>query len=1060
MTGFPLPGGAPRWHRWATSVLTTWSMLGVAAPSAELVPLFPAASDEFRQGFVRIVNHSTVPGTVDIVAVDDAGNAQDDLALAIGPGETMHFNSDDLENGNPDKGLTGATGTADGDWRLELTSHLDIEVLAYIRTEDGFLTGMHDTVPVSADGHRVAIFNPGSNDKQVSRLRLINPGRTPATVAIQGTDDRGQPRGHVEVSLDAGTAQNIDARELEAGGDGLSGELGDGVGKWTLSVDADQPIHAMSLLATPTGHLTNLSSVPARGSRTVPLFPSASDPSNRQGFVRVINHTDLGGEIQIAAFDDSGIEHPPVTLSIDAREVAHFNSDDLEAGNADKGLSGSTGSGEGDWRLELTTDLDIEVLAYTRIKPTEDGANADVAGFLTAMHDLAPHANNRHRVAIFNPGSNANQASRLRLVNPGTEGTTVTITGIDDRGRSPGNDVRVSIPAQGAVTLSAAELESEGDGRGGALGDGHGKWRLVVETDRPILAMSLMESAAGLLTNLSTTPDQRRSGANEAAQTVFQTRVSDAIVQAKCVACHVRGGESEQTRLVFTPASNPEHLTLNFAAFKDFLVDIVDGEARILEKIQGHDHGGGVQVAAGSEDFGNMDRFLDLLGEAADAVTNKRPRIAFIEDRALVIGDSLDLTIDVTDGDAMDTHSVDADVPENCVAELAAGGETLTLTGRLAGRVEATVTVTDDSDEDNATSAARSFIVEVRHPAAPDWALPRVAPADVGVVTCAVADVLDHVFTDAALQAALLLRDGAVVGERYAEGYGVEDLVTSWSVAKSIYSAAVGVAIDEGHIDSLDQEASDFFDEWLDTDKEDITIRNLLEMRAGFADSNVFIQVDQTQFSLDQSLVNTPGSTFLYSNNNSQLFEPLLRRATAMNAHEWLTNRILKPIGVDETAIGLWLDPSGSNPLTYCCIDMRADDFARFGALFANGGTWEGETVIAEDYVDTSLAARVGWYGLQWWVLNSIYHLGTEPPIDTSAAHGLDGQHIFVWPAEAIVLVVFTKYEHEASQGYVLSLLNYPNTCSARNSCPGAVGQQVPTYNEYDLLRHMAALRQ
>ena len=1060
MTGFSLTCGAPRWRRWATSVLIAWPTVGAVPAGAELVPLFPAASDEFRQGFVRVVNHSTVGGTVDIVAVDDAGNAQDDLALAIGPGETMHFNSDDLENGNTNKGLSGAAGAGDGDWRLELTSRLDIEVLAYIRTEDGFLTAMHDTVPVSADGHRVAIFNPGSNDRQVSRLRIINPGSTPATITIQGTDDRGQPRGSVEMALDASTARTLDARELEAGGDGSSGKLGDGVGKWTLAVDADEPIHAMSLLATPTGHLTNLSTVPARGSRTVPLFPSASDPSNRQGFVRVINHTDLGGEIQIAAFDDGGIEHGPVTLSIDAREVAHFNSDDLEAGNADKGLSGSTGSGEGDWRLELTTDLDIEVLAYTRIKPDEDGANADVAGFLTAMHDLAPQVDNRHRVAIFNPGSNANQASRLRLVNPGIEGATVTIAGIDDRGRSPGSDVQVSIPAQGALTLAAAELESEAVGREGALGDGQGKWRLVVEADRPILAMSLMESAAGLLTNLSTTPDERRSGANEAAQTVFQTRVSDAIVQAKCVACHVRGGESERTRLVFAPASNPEHLTLNFAAFKDFLVDIEDGEARILEKIQGHDHGGGVQVAAGSEDFGNMDRFLDLLGEAADAVTNKRPRIAFIEDRVLVIGDSLDLTIDVTDGDELDTHSVDADVPENCVAELAASDETLTLTGRLAGRIEATVTVTDDSDEDNATSAARSFMIEVRHPAAPDWALPRVAPAEVGVVACAVADVLDHVFTDAALQAALLLRDGEVVGERYAEGYGVEDLVTSWSVAKSIYSAAVGVAIDEGHIDSLDQKASDFFDEWLDTDKEDITIRNLLEMRAGFADSNVFIQVDQTQFSLDQPLVNTPGSTFLYSNNNSQLFEPLLRRATGMNAHEWLTNRILKPIGVDETAIELWLDPSGSNPLTYCCIDMRADDFARFGVLFANGGAWEGETVIAEDYVDTSLAARVGWYGLQWWVLNSIYHLGTEPPIDTSAAHGLDGQHIFVWPAEAIVLVVFTKYEHEASQGYVLSLLNYPNTCSARNSCPGTVGQQVPTYNEYDLLRHMAALRQ
>lgn len=1062
MTGFSLPRGASCWRRWTTSVLIAWPTVVVATAEAELVPLFPAADDEFRQGFVRVVNHSTVGGSVDVVAVDDAGNEVDDLTLQIGPGETVHFNSDDLENGNPDKGLSGAAGAGDGDWRLELTSQLDIEVLAYIRTADGFLTAVHDTVPVSSDGHRVAIFNPASNDKQVSRLRIINPGSAPATVTIEGTDDRGQPRGSVEMSLDAGAAHTLDAAELEAGGDGLTGQLGDGVGKWSLAVDADEPIHAMSLLATPTGHLTNLSTVPSTGSRTVPLFPSASDASNRQGFLRVVNYTDLAGEIQITAFDDTGTEYGPVTLSIDAHAVVHFNSDDLEAGNADKGLAGSTGSGNGDWRLELTTDLDIEVLAYTRIKPSEDGTNDDVAGFLTAMHDVAPQTNNRHRVAIFNPGSNTNQVSRLRLVNPGTEGTTVTITGIDDRGRSPGGDVRVSIPAQGALTLSAAELEAGGVGREGALGDGHGKWRLVVEADRPIVALSLMESAAGLLTNLSTTRDEQRSGANEAALAVFQALVSESIVQSKCVGCHVHGGQSERTRLIFVPDSNPDHLTTNFAAFKDFLVDIEGGVERVLDKIQGNDHEGGVQVAGGTEDFANMERFLDVLGEAAATVANKRPRVAFIEDQVLIIGASVDVTLDISDGDDTDTHSVEATIEANCVADLATSAEsqTVTLTALVAGTATVVVTAMDESDGDNATSVARSFNVEVGHPVAPDWAMPRAAPADVGVSTCAAADVLDHVFTDQALQAALLLRHGQVVAERYAVGYGVENLVTSWSVAKSFYSAAVGVAIDEGHIESLDQKASDFFDEWLDTDKEDITIRNLLEMRAGFADTSVFIQLDQSQFSLDQPLVRAPDTLFEYSNNTSQLFEPLLLRATGMDAHAWLTEKILNPIGIDETAIGLWLDPTGVNPLTYCCIDMRADDFARFGALFANGGTWDGETIISADYVDTSLAARVGWYGLQWWVLNTIYFVGNEPPIPgISAAHGLEGQHIFVWPAEGIVLVVFTKYQHDASAGYVLSLSNFPDTCTARNSCPNAVGPRVPTYNEYQLLGHMAELR-
>ena len=74
------------------------------------------------------------------------------MRLAIGADETKHFNSDDLEGGNPGKGLAGATGSGEGDWRLALTSGLDIEVLGYIRTEDGFLTAMHDVAPAGGGG--------------------------------------------------------------------------------------------------------------------------------------------------------------------------------------------------------------------------------------------------------------------------------------------------------------------------------------------------------------------------------------------------------------------------------------------------------------------------------------------------------------------------------------------------------------------------------------------------------------------------------------------------------------------------------------------------------------------------------------------------------------------------------------------------------------------------------------------------------------------------------------------------------------------------------------------
>ena len=317
---------------------------------------------------------------------------------------------------------------------------------------------MHDVAPVDGDIHRVAIFNPGGNRNQVSRLRLVNPTDGTAEVTIRGADDKGLPgTGEVSLSLDAGTATEITAEALESGGRGFEGMLGDGSGKWRLEVESEQAIVAMSLLESPTDHLTNLSTVPVEpqdGVHVVPLFPKAGDGSGRQGFVRAINRSDTPGEIGIKAYDETERDYEPIMLAIGANEVAHFNSDDLEQGGGGKGLSGGVGAGERDWRLEMTSDLDIEVLSYIR---TEDG-------FLTSMHDVVPSAGTRHRVAVFNPGSNRNQESLLRVVNPGEATAEVTIAGLDDRGASGDGEVTLSVPGGGSRTVGAWELESGGEG--------------------------------------------------------------------------------------------------------------------------------------------------------------------------------------------------------------------------------------------------------------------------------------------------------------------------------------------------------------------------------------------------------------------------------------------------------------------------------------------------------------------------------------------------------------------------------------------------------------------
>ena len=514
------------------------------------VPFFPSPGG-FRQGFVRVV--SSVGGGS--ASEEDASNrawvyasGQDTTParLLLGARKARHFNSDDLVAGNRRKGLRSTIGSGAGD-SLDVYASADIDVLSYIRTSDGFVTSMHDTVPWlppddarldvlggrtfvesgsgAAGGHFVPVFNPASNPDQRSTLRLVNGGGGDVEVAVHAVDDHGVSVGPVLLTLAAHAAKTLTAEELESGAaPGLSGSLGDGEGKWRLVVSANAGIEVMNLMSSPTGHLTNLST-PSDGGLTVALFPAASHPT-QQGFVRVANLSATTGTAQVRGYDDAGRAYGPLALQLPAGRTVHFNSNDWEYGGTDKGLEGAAGSGAAAWRLEFESALDIVVSAYVR---TSDG-------FLTSMHDLVDRdscaaeeveggriaarssrlfasraCRDELRVPLFNPASNTSQVSSLRLVNRGSSDAAVIVFGVDDEGAERG-PASLSLPAGAARTLTSQELESgDGDGLAGALGDGTGKWelRVVVEGEAAsdVMVMSLLESPTGHLTNLSTWPD-------------------------------------------------------------------------------------------------------------------------------------------------------------------------------------------------------------------------------------------------------------------------------------------------------------------------------------------------------------------------------------------------------------------------------------------------------------------------------------------------------------------------------------------------------------------------
>ena len=233
-------------------------------------------SNEQPNGFARIVNHSDKPGTVEILGIDDTGTAHGPVTLALGGQEAVHLDAADLETGNAAKGLPDGIGDGDGYWRLRLATELDIEALAYARTDDGFVTSMHEAATTAPRGendtvHYVPFFEPGGKPRPASWLRLSNSGGQAVDVTIEGRDSLGTaaPQGAVTLTLPARQTCTLSASMLESGkpeppfgtcAGTFHGRFGDGSGSWTLFVSAHgDDVQVMSLLESPAGHPVNMS---------------------------------------------------------------------------------------------------------------------------------------------------------------------------------------------------------------------------------------------------------------------------------------------------------------------------------------------------------------------------------------------------------------------------------------------------------------------------------------------------------------------------------------------------------------------------------------------------------------------------------------------------------------------------------------------------------------------------------------------------------------------------------------------------------------------------------
>ncbi len=281
------------------------------------------------------------------------------------------------------------------------------------------------------------------------------------------------------------------------------------------------------------------------------------------------------------------------------------------------------------------------------------------------------------------------------------------------------------------------------------------------------------------------------------------------------------------------------------------------------------------------------------------------------------------------------------------------------------------------------------------------------------------------------IHSVVVVRNGYLVLDAYWYPFTEEIRHELRSASKSVISALIGIAIDEGYIESIDQPVLDFFPERtienMDAFKEAMTVEDLLTMRSGFDITMVTVpeEPDWVQLTLDQPMAHEPGTHFTYSPSVTYLLSAIIQNATGMGTFDYAQQRLFEPLGISDA---YWqTDPMGT-ALGFSGLSLTPHDMARIGYLYLHDGVWVGEQIIPSGWVEESTRAHVSasdpaewWpdigasgYGYQWWIRDSgIY-----------SAEGYGAQRIYVIPDSEMV-VVFTGALHANDSETPNALLDY-----------------------------------
>jgi len=334
--------------------------------------------------------------------------------------------------------------------------------------------------------------------------------------------------------------------------------------------------------------------------------------------------------------------------------------------------------------------------------------------------------------------------------------------------------------------------------------------------------------------------------------------------------------------------------------------------------------------------------------------------------------------------------------------------------------------------------------------------------SSVGMNETSLMELLDKLneISEHRIHSLLIVKDGKLVFEEYfpgdkfnlaqftgETGFDRYDRHNLCSATKSFTSALIGIAIDKGFIQSVDQQVFGFFPEYADLvteapEKQHITLEHLLTMRSGlewddeaysyFDQRNDMYQLfnssDPIRYILSKKLIETPGMVHAYRNCNTNLLGEIVRKASEQRLDIFARDYLFSKLGITDYEWQML-----PNNVIFCSGDLRLRprDVAKFGQLFLNGGTWKSEQIISREWVEMSTQkftslhnwwADVDGYGYHWWQWENIY--GVNYP--AYMASGWGGQWIIISPEmNTVVITTAGNYYTDESMPVQTILVNY-----------------------------------